>query len=563
MKNKRKHIAFFRFLGIFRSIRMPWLLILLTAALQFANYFIAIRVAQVTGNIIDSSGFFDSVLLVNYILTVTGASLLAVFANPVQSIACEKINLGLRQRLWKKIIRLPQSCYEEDRGETLVSRITSDCDYASTLFTVIISVVTTVSGIGMYLQQMYSFNTAAASCVLLVFLPFSILTGWIYGKLRYWVSKKNQKKLSDSTVYLIERVKNLNLIKATNMESKEEAAGARCFKDQAVVSIQGGLVSIFYSALGTFLSIMTLLITVLLGGKLIEQGLATAGTVISFYLVAGQVSSTFSRLINYFGEVRQAMGALERVVTVIETPDEDLESGDTIDMPDEDIRFEEVDFSYNSHSQVLQKLNCCIRKKEVTAIIGANGSGKSTIMKLMARLLEPDSGAIYFGTQNIKEFNLHAWRKAVSVVSQDCSILEGTLRENILYGCDREVSDDELMNVCRQANLEKLLQSLPDGLDTYVLSGGSNFSGGQRQCIAIARAIMRNPDYLLLDEATSNLDPKSERVVIDALHNLMENRTTIIIAHKLSALRYADHVLVVKDGQITQSGTPQEIISDW
>lgn len=311
------------------------------------------------------------------------------------------------------------------------------------------------------------------------------------------------------------------------------------------------------------LSFLSLLITVLFGSLLIEKGLATAGAVISFYMIAGNVSGTFSSFIGAFGSIRQAMGALERVVTTLETPDEDLETGDTIDFPDADIRFENVDFSYRSNAQVLKQLSCCISKNEVTAIIGANGSGKSTLLKLLSRLYEPDSGVIYFGEDNIADYSRHAWRRAVGIVSQDCPLLEGTLRENILYGCDHEVSDNVLYEVCRKANLENLLQTLPDGLDTHVLSGGSNFSGGQRQCIAIARAMMRNPDYLLLDEATSNLDPKSERIITDALHNLMKGRTTIIIAHKLSALRYADHVIVVKEGRVIQKGCPGEIFPDW
>ena len=563
MKNKKNRITFRQFLGIFRGMRMPWLLMLLTVILQFSTYFVTIKVVYVTEDIIDTTGLFDSDTLFAYILTMIASSLLTVFGNPVQTMACEKINLGLRQRLWKKIIHLPQSHYAKDRGETLVSRITSDCDFASTLFVVIISSVTMVSGLVMYVWQMYQFHVLTASIVLLIFLPSSMLLGWIYGKLQYWVSRKNQKRLSDSTEYLVERTKNLNLIKTANMEDREVANGNRCFRAQYQVSIQQGLVTIFNFSIGTLLSSLTLIIAVVFGGMLIEKNLATAGSVIAFYLFAGQVSSTFSQFVSAFGSIRQAMGALERVVTTLEAPVEDLHAGEAINVPDEDIRFETIDFSYNDSAQILKQLSCLIEKKKVTAIIGSNGSGKTTMMKLLARLFEPDSGAIYFGERDIRDYSLYAWRKAVSIVSQDCPILEGTLRENILYGCDREVSAEELHAVARQANLEGLIAALPDGLDTYVYSGGANFSGGQRQCIAIARAMMRNPDYLLLDEATSNLDPRSERLVTDALHNLMKERTTVIIAHKLSALRYADRVIVVKDGQVSQSGTRKEVLPEW
>lgn len=153
-----------------------------------------------------------------------------------------------------------------------------------------------------------------------------------------------------------------------------------------------------------------------------------------------------------------------------------------------------------------------------------------------------------------------SWRGAFALVSQDRPLLSGTIRDNMTYGCTRQVSQEELEEAARQTGIWELVRSLPDGFDTRVEAGGGNFSGGQRQCIAIARAIMRNPDYLLLDEATSNLDAHSERAVMEALEELMRGRTTVIIAHSLATIRRADHVIVLREGQVEASGSPRQIL---
>lgn len=230
-----------------------------------------------------------------------------------------------------------------------------------------------------------------------------------------------------------------------------------------------------------------------------------------------------------------------------------------MDEPDQDITIEEVDFSYGD-KPVLHKVSCTIPKHKKTAIVGANGSGKSTLFKLIDRLYEPDSGVIAFGGNDVQTYDLHEWRKAICLVAQDSPLMEGTIRENICYGCKRPISLEELVTVAKQARVYDFVSSLPDGFDTMVAPGGNNFSGGQRQCLAIARAIMNNPDYLLLDEATSNLDARSESMVMEALESLMQGRTTIIIAHSLSTIRNADHVIVLHEGRVENTGAPSEIL---
>lgn len=175
-------------------------------------------------------------------------------------------------------------------------------------------------------------------------------------------------------------------------------------------------------------------------------------------------------------------------------------------------------------------------------------------------MYEPSEGEITFGDRKISEFRLSAWRKSFAIVAQEHPLLSGTIRDNIVYGVERKVTEEELIHVAKMANIYDFVMSTPGGFDAEVGPGGSNFSGGQQQCIAIARAMMRNPDYLLLDEATSNLDARSEQQVTAALENLMKGRTTIMIAHNYSATAFADQVIVLCDGHVEACGTPEELL---
>ncbi|MCF0135467.1 MAG: ABC transporter ATP-binding protein, partial [Lachnospiraceae bacterium] len=185
--------------------------------------------------------------------------------------------------------------------------------------------------------------------------------------------------------------------------------------------------------------------------------------------------------------------------------------------------------------------------------------GKTTLFKLLERMYQPTSGRICYGDRNIEDYCLEDWRRVFSIVSQDNMVMSGSIRENICCGVIRNVSEKELRTVAERANVYAFAAGTPDGFDTEMGPDGCNFSGGQRQCVAIARAMMRNPDYLLLDESTSNLDIKSERTVTEALANLMKGKTTVLIAHNYAAAKMADYIIILKDGEIEACGTPEEV----
>ena len=546
------------YLWALRGIRIPWIFLLLIFACSMVSTYAGLTISFFTGDMVDARGDVPTAELirfsVSYALLAIAASASLVFA----SYASEKINLGLRTKLWRKIMYTSQRSYDSDGGEALVSRVTTDCDYASKLLTTIVDMASLAVSIGIYVTRMYRLNVQLANAMLLL-IPISALCGWVYAKLKFIIAQKTQTMLARTTTYLVERTRSLTLIKTAGTQQEEIVNGLHHFDEQYKMQLKTGLMDIAYVALQRLYSILSILIPFVLGAKLVNDHVIRAGIVIVFYSIAGSVGTEATNIINSVGTIRQANGALARVINVLRLPDERKAGGRSMDEPDQDITIEEVDFSYGD-KQVLDRVSCTIPKNKTTAIVGANGSGKSTLFKLIDRLYEPDKGIIAFGAANAQDYDLHAWRKAICLVAQDSPLMEGTIRDNICYGCQRPISQEELVKVAKQARVYDFVSKLPDGFDTHVAPGGTNLSGGQRQCVAIARAIMNNPDYLLLDEATSNLDAKSERMVMEALESLMQGRTTIIIAHSLATIKGADHVIVLHEGRVETDGAPSQIL---
>ena len=556
---RREKVSFKDYLSALSGISLPWVFLALTFAATIVSTLATMDIATITGSIVDADGNVPAAKLVsyagNYLLVGLSSALVLVLG----AIASEKINLGLRTRLWKKIIYTRQSCYDQDGGEALVSRVTTDCDFASKLLTTVVSMIGIGVGMGIYISRMLKLSKEI-SVYMLLLIPVSVLFGWIYAKLKFIIAQKSQAMLARTTAYLVERTKSLTLIKTANAQSDEIENGRENFDEQYKMQVKTGMMNVFYTALQTVYTVLTIIIPFFIGAKLISEGVLKVGHIVAFYTIAGAVGTSATNLINSVGTIRQANGALSRVLNALKLPDEEQESGRAMDDPDQDVVIEEVDFSYGE-KPILKNVSCVIPKNKVTAVVGSNGSGKSTLFKLLDRLYDPADGAMKFGNTDVKEYDLHAWRKAFCMVAQGSPLMEGTLRENICYGCERPISDDELIKVAKQSRAYDFIEKLPEGFDTRVAPGGTNFSGGQRQLIAIARAMMNNPDYLLLDEATSNLDAKNERLVMDALEELMAGRTTVIIAHSLSTIRKADHVVVIRNGQVESTGAPSQVLN--
>lgn len=548
-----------RYQNIFRGVRIPWVMLAVLLILNIFESHVFLEQTTLTADIIDTSQkAINANQLVRFIVVLLVNSALSISINYINGWTDQKLSYGVRNKLWNKLMHLPTRYYDQESGDTLVSRVTTDSDHSATYFNIAIKFVSTVYAGAVAVRQMYRYSPQL-TLYMLIAMPILLTISALVGKLSFTANKKAQAAFADALGYLVERTRNLRLIKAARMEHAEQQAGKKRFDRQFQVSLLSTTVNSLTAALIPIFGGVGIVVSFVMGGRLVQEGVITVGKLVGFYTLSGLLSAHMLTFLQLYTSLKEANGRLDKVAELLETPDEKQE-GIEFDVADADLVAENVSFSY-SDTPTLNGVNFRIPKGQITAIVGPNGAGKSTLFKLLERMYDPDSGMLRFGEEDIKKYDLSSWRGSFAIVSQDKPLLSGTVRENILYGVRRKVEEDELIRVAKLANIYDFVMATPGGFDAPVGMGGSNFSGGQRQCIAIARAMMRNPDYLLLDEATSNLDAKSEKMVSQALTNLMKGRTTVMIAHNYAATRDATHIVVMNDGKVEAEGSPEEMLA--
>ena len=555
---KKLSVRFRQYVGIFHGIRIPWIMLLLVLLASMVESQLFVRQTTLTADIIDGTQqAIDYAKLVKFVLVTAGKAVISILVILLGGWVYQRINLRVRNKLWSKLMRLPTRYYDGESGDALVSRVTTDASQSYVYFRVAVDLITAVYAAVVSYRQMAKYSPVLSRYILLL-IPVLLIMAWLFGKLNFIAGQKGQTTFSKTLGYLVEMTRNLRLVKAARMEYREQQRGKELFHKQ----FRAGLWAIFSNSssvlLIEILSCAATAITFILGRSLVAGGEISVGKLLGFYTISNMMIVRIIQLLMLYGALKQGNGQMEKIAQILDAPEEKQE-GVEFDVGDQDIVAEHIDFSYGDRP-VLKDVHFTIPKGKVTAIIGSNGAGKSTMFKLLERMYDPDRGHIRFGQTDVKKFNIRSWRESFAIVSQDKPLLSGTVRDNILYGTRRNVSEEELVRVAKQANVYDFVMDTPGGFDAQVGMGGGNFSGGQRQCIAIARAMMRNPDYLLLDEATSNLDARSEQVVSQALTNLMKGRTTVMIAHNYSATKAADHIVVMKDGRVEAEGSPAELL---
>ncbi len=546
------------YFSVLEGVKLPWLLIILCFVFSASTMSAELQSATLTASVIDTSQkAINAKALFSYMGVTAAAAVLSIVSYYFTRKMEETINLRVRCRLWEKIMHLPMKYYDEDNGNELVSRVTSDAGAPSTLFSMAVSFVVCVVTAVQAFIKLYDYNTMLANYSLLI-IPLTLIVCIIYGKLMYKLGVYSTVTMASSLGYLAERVRNFRLIKSAAAEMLESRKGNATFKRMYIADFLNWILVAGYQLASSLFSIMFIFIVFVIGGRLVPTGELSIGDLTAFYMITGIVGLQLMQFFMNVGSVSGIFGQMQKINRVCAAEPE-RESGADVPEICSDIRFENVSFAYSEEREVLKNVSLTIPLGKVTAVIGGNGAGKSTLFKLLVRLYEPSEGKILFGGEDISEFDLAQWRKRFAYVFQREALIGGTVRENMLYGLEREVSEEELIETAKRANCYDFIMEKPLGFDEDVGLGGSNFSGGQAQCISIARAMLRSSDFLLLDEATSNLDVMSEALVTDALDRLMQGRTTIMIAHSFAATKNADNIIVMKDGCPEASGSPAEL----
>lgn len=479
------------------------------------------------------------------------------------AIVSEKGTADVRKALYQRLIALPIVFFEKSRVGELVSRLTNDVEKLYNTFYFVLAefirqVIILVGGIALL-----TWMAAKLAGVMLATFPVIVIGAMFFGRWVRKLSKKRQELLAETNTILDETLQSIHAVKAFTNEAFERLRYGR--SNDAVVNV-----SMRYAqgraAFAVFIITMlfgALFFVIGYGMHLVQTKQMTAGELITFVTYTAVIGGAIAGLGNFYTELVGAVGATERVREILNSKTEtDVrpQTNHPAGRLTGNVVFDNVRFSYPTRPDmgVLKGVSLTIPAGKKVALVGQSGAGKSTIMQLLLQFHRLDTGSIRVGDTDIYEFDLESYRQNFAIVPQEVILFGGTIRENILYG-KPDASEDEIIEAARKANAWDFIRSFPEGLDTVVGERGIKLSGGQRQRIAIARAILRNPTILLLDEATSSLDAESEKVVQEALNNLMEGRTSIIIAHRLATIREADRIYVLDGGQIIEQGTHEEL----
>lgn len=480
----------------------------------------------------------------------------------------------LRKTLYTKIITLPVPFFEKNRVGELMSRITTDITQLQDVLSITLAeffrqIFTLVGGI-----ILISFLSSKLTMFMLLTFPFLVVAAIIFGRFIRKNSKKVQDELASTNIIVEETLQSINVVKAfTNerLEVKRYGSSVQKVVDYAMKAaiFRGAFISfIIFVLFGGVVGV------VWYGGNLVLQGELAFKDLFTFIIYTGFIGGSVGGLGDMYAQIQKTVGASERILEILEEKSE-IEVGLNTEVNQHSevvgnhinhnsqtkIQYKNVAFSYPSRPdmEVLRNINLEVKTGEKIGLVGYSGAGKSTIVQLLMRYYKLTSGQILVDGKNINEYNLTDLRKNIAIVPQEVMLFGGTIYENIAYG-NPEASENEVIEAAKKANAFDFIESFPEKFQTIVGERGVKLSGGQRQRVAIARAILKNPSILILDEATSALDSESEKLVQDALDTLMQNRTTIIIAHRLATIRNVDTIYVLKEGEVSEQGSHDELV---
>ncbi|GEN84871.1 multidrug ABC transporter permease [Sporosarcina luteola] len=549
------------FVALLRQLRWPKGITVVALILALFSTAASLAIPLVTRQLVDSltaaafnwqtAVFLFVVFIVQAVLGGVSYYLLAYIG--------ETIVADLRNKLWDKVLRLPVTYYDENETGETMSRITQDTtmlkqlvsDHLVSFITGIISIIGAVA-ILLYLDW-------KMTLIMMISIPVSMAIIFPLGRIMHKIAKATQGEMAKFSGHLGRVLGDIRLVKAYRAEPNEGEKGGKAISSLFSFGLKEARIQAIISPVMTLVMMSILVVILGYGGAQVSKGDLSAGTLVAIIFLMFQIIMPFAQMAQVFTIFQKAVGATERIQQILGMNSERAEGAAVV--PNGGIQFESVDFSYESGKDVLQGVSFQAEPGTVSAFVGPSGGGKTTIFSLIERFYLPTSGVISIGGTPITGIALSEWRKRIGYVSQESPLLSGTILDNIAYGLETRPQLEEVRRAAEAANALEFIEAMTDGFDTLVGERGMKLSGGQRQRIAIARALLHDPEILLLDEATSNLDSGSETHVQEALQRLMEGRTTLIIAHRLSTVIDADQLVFLEAGRITGIGTHDELIN--
>lgn len=471
-----------------------------------------------------------------------------------------KVVTDMRNRLFGHLMYLPVGHYKKESTGSILSRVINDIGVLQELLAYAIRDLFVESGTVIVLLSVAFYRRWDLALIAVTVLPAAFYGAGRFGERLKRVSRKAQQKISVITEYLTESFRGIKMIKVFGREEDIVKKFTEKNQDFYRELLRSARLMEFTSLFMEFVGGLGIAFILWYGGRLVITGAITPGDFFSFLAAIFMVYTPAKRLASANNGIQRAMASLERI-SEIENKEQEKDGSVKVPPIKGKIEFKNVSFSYPGVShEVLKDINLTIQKGEILAIVGKSGVGKTTLIDLLPRFHDPSTGAIYLDSIDISNASLESLRGQIGVVSQDVILFNDTVRNNIQFGRP-DAREEEIVSAAKAAFAHEFILELPHGYDSVIGESGVRLSGGQRQRLSIARAILKNPPILILDEATSSLDTESEMMVQKALENLMENRTTFVIAHRISTVRRATRILVLDQRRIIESGTHEELIA--
>lgn len=549
---------------LFKRLSWPYGLIITAVIISSLGSLSGLLIPLFTGRLVDKFStnninwnivvLFASIFIINALLSGLGIYLLSKIG--------EKMIYGIRSLLWEHMIKLKMPFFDKNESGQLMSRLTDDTkvinDFISQKLPQLLPAIITLIGSIIMLFIMDWQMT------LLTFIAIPIFMGIMIplGRRMQKISKHTQAEIANFSGLLGRVLTEMRLVKISNTEQKELNNAHYNLNEIYKLGLRQAKIVAFIQPISSVIMLLMIAIILGFGAIRIATGAITAGALIAMIFYVMQLSMPLMNLSTLVTDYKKAVGASQRIYEIMQEPVEPMEQLNpiaNINIENGALEFNNVEFKYDVKT-ILDHVSFRIPQGDISAFVGPSGSGKSTIFNLIERMYDIDNGDITYGNESIYDIPITNWRSKIGYVMQSNSMMTGTIRDNILYGINRTVSDEELIKYAKLANCHDFIMQFDEGYDTLVGERGLKLSGGQRQRIDIARSFVKNPDILLLDEATANLDSESEQKIQEALEVLMKGRTTIVIAHRLSTIKKAGQIIFIDQGRVTGEGTHDELM---
>lgn len=539
-----------------------------TIAVTFASG-LGLVFPRVMGDLVDSAvgeiGSTDTSQLDRFAVILVVVFLLQAGFNFLRSywlaIAGEGVVANLRQAVFDRVVRLGVPFFDERKTGEITSRLTADAAVVQTTVSTAVAQalaqgITLVGSV--VLLFLLSFRL---SLTVLTFVPVVIIAAAIFGRRLRKISTEFQDRLATANSLAEEAISSIRVVKWFTAEEETAKLYDHEIRASYEVAIRRARIRAIFVPTVTFVMFSTLSLVLWQGGRQVIAGNLTPGDLVTFLLYTLTVAGAIGTFTGLYAQLQEALGASQRIFELLDEPPE-VAKAKSVRNPEPagTVTFEEVNFAYSERAgNVLSDINLDVRPGEVVALVGPSGAGKTTLVQLIPRFYDVTSGRVIVDGVDVRDQDIEQLRSRMAAVPQEVELFSGTIAENLRVA-RASATDQDIVDACIAANAHDFISDFPDGYATVVGERGVKLSGGQRQRVAIARALLADPSLLILDEATSSLDAESEALVQSALEVLMQGRTTVVIAHRLSTVRQADRLVVLAEGRIIEEGTHDELL---